>query len=357
MSEAHGGKNMRELKLMGVDSADVLDLSANVSPYGTPASVLKAIRDTDVSVYPDAHCTELSEALAKREGVRVENVLAGNGSTELIRLAAQAFATKGALIASPTFSEYADACKGLGVPFKEIRSTKQTDFVPDFKRWSKPPITNTSAIFLCNPNNPTGVYLSQQDVEKLAPLFPNATLIIDEAFVHFATPAWDSVRFALGRNVLLIRSLTKLYAMPGIRLGYAIGDKKLMDRIASLQPTWSVSGPAQAAGLAALKEDKYAKKVIKDTLKNRESMRKLLTAFGFPVTESQTNFLLIKVGNAEGFRSTMLRKHKILVRDCGSMGLPDHIRVALGDTYSCDRFASAVLDMIRSTPAKGKKRA
>ncbi len=355
MSEAHGGKNLRELKSLGVDSEDVLDLSANVSLYGTPASVLKAIKDTDVSVYPDPHCTELRGALARREGVRSENVLAGNGSTELIRLAAQAFAEEGALIAGPTFSEYAEACKGLDIPFHEIRSMERTNFTFDFKSGSKSPLANPSAIFLCNPNNPTGVYLSQRDVEKLASLFPNATLIIDEAFIHFAAPVWDSVRLSLSRNVILIRSLTKLYAMPGIRLGYAIGGKKLIDRLASLQPTWSVSSPAQLAGIAALKEETYASKVIKETLKNRASVRKSLLELGFDVLESQTNFLLVKVSSASDVKRGLLLRNKILVRDCTSFGLPEHIRIAIGDSDSCDRLVSGMQSIVKSKVAEGKK--
>lgn len=345
MSEAHGGKNTRELKSLGVSPKDVLDLSANVSPFGTPAPVLKAIRETDVSVYPDPHCIELRGALAKCEGVDVWNVLAGNGSSELIRLAAQAFAGKGALIAGPTFAEYTDACKGLSVPFKEIRADEKSGFTPDFSKWRG----NPSAIFLCNPNNPTGVYLPQRNVEKLTNLFPQATLIIDEAFVHFPAHAWDSVKFAMKRNnVLLIRSLTKLYAMPGIRLGYAIGDRALIGRMAALQPTWSVSGPAQAAGLAALKEKEYPSNVIKEAIKNRAALRESFIKLGLKVVDSQTNFLLVKVGNAAEFKKELLLKHKILVRDCASFGLSEYARIAAGDSDSCKKLVSAVKSLLKS---------
>lgn len=346
MSEAHGGKNTRELKSLGIASKDVLDLSANVSPFGTPAAVLKAIRETDVSVYPDAHCTELREALAKREGVRAENIIVGNGSTELIRLAAQAFARKGALIAGPTFAEYADACRGLGVPFKEIRAI-EPNFTIDFRMWKKSPISNPSAIFVCNPNNPTGVLTPVADIEKLQSLFPDALLIVDEAFIHF-TGFWAySARRALKRHSLLLRSMTKLYAMPGIRLGYAVGEMELIEKLSALQPTWSVSGPAQAAGLVALKEERYSTKVVKEAIKNRTSVRNAFMKLGVTVIDSQTNFLLIKVGNAADFKKSLLLKHKILVRDCASFGLPEYIRVAVGDSEACERLVTATGAMFK----------
>jgi len=118
-------------------------------------------------------------------------------------------------------------------------------------------------------------------------------------------------------------------------------------RLASLQPTWSVSGPAQAAGMAALKEDKYASRLIKETLKNRAAVRNSLIKLGLAVTDSQSNFLLVKVGNASDFKRRLLTKHKILVRDCASFGLPEHIRIAVGDSEACERIVTATGAMFK----------
>ncbi|MCS6803186.1 MAG: histidinol-phosphate transaminase [Chloroflexota bacterium] len=324
-SEAHG-------------RADVLDLSANLSPLGPPPAVIMAVRAARLDAYPEPDARTFRAAVADRVGVTPEQVAAGNGASELIWLAALAAVRPGARvpILGPTFGEYARAVRVAGGEPVLVHA-QPPDFLPPVEAFVDalerlaPPIA-----FLCNPNNPTGALLPRSAIERLLRAAPATLLVIDEAYLPFSG-APDLVPLLEWGNVLLIRSLTKVYAIPGVRLGYALASPAVATTLRRIAPPWSVSAPAIAAGLAALRDPAWEQRAAATARLERERLAAGLRARGLRPLPSAANFLLVAVPNAPAVRRTLLERG-VLVRDCASFGLPDYLRIAAGPPNAIDRL-------------------
>ena len=265
----HGGLNVAELESLGLRPEEVIDFSASINPLGASPRVLQAAGNVNMAAYPDPECLKLRQAIGAALDVPPELVLAGNGSTELIHLLARAHLSPGyapdgpqptPLLFTPTFGEYEAACRVQGVepvkfvPSEDERSagTFQWDIAAacDSIKTLRPAL-----VFLCNPNNPTGVYLSLDDVLAVANALKGVgLLVLDEAYASFVEERWDSTPLMSEGNVALLRSMTKDYALTGLRLGYMLAPEEVVQRVRSFQYSWSVNAPAQAAGIAALAE-------------------------------------------------------------------------------------------------------
>ena len=345
----HGGLDPGELRSLGLVPGQVLDFSANINPLGTSMRVQQAAAAADLAAYPDRESLALRQALASRLGVEVENLLVGNGSTELIHLLARSRLRPGdaCLIFSPTFGEYEAAALGAGAEVHTFPATEADGF-----RWSVDAASRAideqrpALVFLCNPNNPTGVHLGREAVERLAAaVAPDALLVLDDAYAPLADCPWDSLPL-LGRgNVAILRSMTKDHALAGVRLGYLVAQPEVVAGVRALQQAWSVNAVAQAAGLAALDDDAHveaARGVIREA---RAFLRTEFDALGLAVTPSAANFLLVKVGDGAAVRAALLRRG-IAVRDCASFGLPEHIRIAVRRPAECARLVEALKEVL-----------
>ena len=353
----HGSITPAELRELGLNIEDVIDFSSNINPLGMSAYLKDAMANIDISRYPDPDCLELREALAKETGVDSSSIIIGNGSTELIHLIARAFLGRNsaAVILSPTYGEYEMACRLAGTEPAFIKAEEGRDF-----RWSIPGVCKQikaiapRVVFLCNPNNPTGVLLRSSDVVKIAAAAAPGLLIIDEAYMPFADDPWDATTLLDMENIVVMRSMTKDYAVAGIRLGYIAATADVIERLKCYQPFWSVNAIAQAVGLAAINDNKHITKARKTIAEARAYLLKSIEDVGLDVIPSSTNFLLIKVGNAESVRRALLRQG-ICVRDCTSFGLPQYIRIAMQPLPECRRFVDglrAVATGIHSTSHK-----
>lgn len=279
----------------------LIDLSANINPLGPPPilkekwpAYFKHIGD-----YPDPNVTFLKEAISKKESVPKESILIGNGGAELITLLGRMFARKNVLIIQPAFSEYEQAClaNDCHVYFHQLEEgwelsidTLESDLV------------GMDAVFLCNPNNPTGVCFPYETILRLVEVCKGKgiTVVIDEAFHDFwrnyqsLTPILQDFP-----NVILLRSLTKMYAIPGLRLGYVMADEKVIVELTNYQPHWSVNSVAILAGEECLK----AKQHINQTIDYMNSERNKLFSFfeerGFEVSPSEVNFYLLRDSRCE----------------------------------------------------------
>ncbi|MBI3362483.1 MAG: histidinol-phosphate aminotransferase family protein [Chloroflexi bacterium] len=325
-SEAHGGLNLAELRAAGLDPDSVLDFSVNVNPFGPSPLVSQALRDLDVASYPDREAIVLREALARANAVGVENLLVGNGTAELIWLAAHAFLRDGgpALIVGPTFGEYERAARAVGAEVTEVRAGPP-DFCVDVDRLiAAIESTRPRLVFLCNPNNPTGARLTGGEVWRIAAACGESFLVLDEAYRSFVTlsPFGPPPR----NNVIVMRSMTKDFALAGLRLGYALARPELVAALRAIQPPWSVNGPAQAAGLAALADLGHLRRTLQLTQEAARDLRMAMAAAGARVNESQTHFHLVEIGDGATWRAWLLRRG-CLVRDCASFGLPQYVRV------------------------------
>lgn len=345
----HGGLDEAELRDYGLQREDVLDFSANINPLGPSPLVRQAAAAADLSSYPDRDCLALREALAQRLGVAIDHLLVGNGSTELIHLLASSRLKTGdcCLIFAPTFGEYEAAAGASGAEVHRLAATEAHGF-----RWPIEEAVRTirelqpALVFLCNPNNPTGLYLERNAVEQLAAAVgEHGLLLLDDAYSSLADSPWDAMPLLSSGNVAILRSMTKDHALAGVRLGYLVAQPEVIGGARALQHAWSVNAVAQAAGLAALRDDDHvaaARAVIREA---KAYLCAELDALGLAVSPSATNFLLVKVGDGAGVRRALLRRG-LAVRDCASFGLPEHIRLAVRAREDCARLVGALREVL-----------
>ncbi|MEN8614117.1 histidinol-phosphate transaminase [Dehalogenimonas sp. THU2] len=338
----HGGPNYAEFEKLGIDPDDVLDFSSNSNPY--PFKLDFNLENVIIDHYPDSDSTDLRRIIAFQNGLDADSVIFGNGSMEIIRLVAQAYFSTGdrVLILKPTFGEYELACRIAGAEIIELWAEEKDNFRFDVKRCIdlikqlKP-----KALFLCNPDNPTGQYLTRAEIESVLSSMDGGLVILDEAYIAFTEGAWSSVDLVPGGNLIIVRSMTKDYALAGLRLGYAMAHPDIIENLCKVKPPWNVNAVAQRTGLQALADNAYILRSDSLLRKNRDYLIGEFTSLGYRIVPTRTNFFLMKVGLAGEFRMALM-KHGVIVRDCTSFGLPDYVRIAPRTLPECRRLAQAV---------------
>ena len=340
----HGGIDYGELKNLGISPEAVLDFSVSINPFGPPPGIEEALGNTSIEHYPDSEASELKLSLAKRLNIAPDGILIGSGSTELIRLVAIAYFGSGdsVLIPQPTYGEYEIACHLVGAQVLRQPMLEEINFelniaeTVDLIRKHQP-----KGIFICNPNNPTGQYLSKEEVKQILSTAEDSLVILDEAYVAFTENAWTSLDLVNHGNLVILRSMTKDYALAGLRLGYALAAEPIISVLKRVRPPWNVTSVAQKAGIFALEANAYVVECGRKVQEAKRFLIKELTSIGLLPLPSQTNFFLVKVGNAAEFKQALL-KRGILVRDCTSFGLPDYIRLAPRTIAECQSLITAI---------------
>lgn len=295
MTERHGGNILKLASAAGRPAGEILDFSANINPLGPPEWLrpLVSSRLSDLVHYPDPECSELVEAFTAHFGVKTEEVLMGNGSTELLYLLPHILGKKRALIPVPAYTDYAAAAKLAGMAVDTIPLGEDRGFVPDLPE-IEARLQGAEMVLLGSPNNPTGIVVPAADVRALAGRNPETAFVIDEAFADFTDgeSLLDGIRPA---NLVVLRSLTKFYAIPGLRLGAIVAEERTIDRLRALIPPWSVNTLAQAVGAAALRDEGYADRTRRFVRKRREELSAELREIpGFTVYPGEANFLLVR---------------------------------------------------------------
>ena len=350
----HGGLNYAELELLGLRPEEVTDFSASINPLGPSRVALEAARQVNLAAYPDPDCLELRRAIGDSLNIDPEKVLPGNGSTELIHLLARAFLAPDdtALIFAPTFGEYVAACRTEGV--EPVSLLPQGAGQPEARfRWDIPWALDCisdhgpAIVFLCNPNNPTGVYLGEDEVRRIAEALQGfGVLVLDEAYLPFVNERWDSSFLLSLGNVVLLRSMTKDYALTGLRLGYLLAAEDIVRRVRRFQYSWSVNAAAQAAGIAALAGREHVERGRSVVDGGKEYLTQVASDLGIECPPAAANFLLLNVGCAHEVREALLLRHRICVRDCTSFGLPEYIRIGIRTMDDNRRLAEALKSVL-----------
>jgi histidinol-phosphate/aromatic aminotransferase/cobyric acid decarboxylase-like protein len=340
MRRVHGGPDPRELETLGLGPDELLDFSVNVNPYGAAPEVLAAVRAARLDRYPDPAGGEARLALARRWDVPPDRVALGNGAAELLWTAVQLLCPAGRtlLVVEPTFCEPALAAEAIGARVSRLTTTLDSGFSVDpLAVAAAVRADGASAVYLCNPQNPTGRVLPARTISELGRALAPVTLILDEAFLSVSTRAAD-LSAPMPENVLRVRSFTKEHGLPGLRLGALLGPAPLVARLESSRPAWTVSAPAQAA-IAACAEVEAAgfvagvrERWLADTAALAEELR---AEAGLSPLPTDTVYLLCPVGDASEVRRRLLVEHRVLVRDAASFGLPALIR--LGGRPAPDR--------------------
>ena len=340
MVNEHGGNIYRN---------DVFyDFSANINPLGLPENVKNAlVNSIDMwDKYPDPYCTELTEKLSAKIGVASENIVCGNGAANLIYIIIYTFKPKNAVICTPSFSEYEKALKEVGSKIITYNLREENDFILDEKILDILD-KNIDMLILASPNNPTGKIISPPILEKICRKCSenNIIFLCDECFMDFLK---DGEKFTaknfLNGNVIILKAFTKIYSMAGLRLGYAIFDDP--EKAVLVKQTgqfWSVSAPAQIAGIAALDEDNYVKNALEIIEKERNFLKNEILKLNIKIFPFDANFILFKCKLP---LDELLLKEKILIRNCGNFkGLNDKFfRIAI---RSHDENAALILALRR----------
>lgn len=337
----------------GACSSDVLDFSANLNPLGMPENVRKELTRTvgDWQRYPDPHCTELTKRLSERLCVTPESIACGNGAADLIYRIISAVRPKKALIAAPCFSEYRKALDEASAQTEEYFLNEEREFALDeglidvvSRR-----LGEGDMLILASPNNPTGLVILDEllrgicaECERRRVLF-----LCDECFLEFAENA-VSVREFLNPYVISLSAFTKTYALAGLRPGYAVfGDERLCDTVRRRGQYWSVSSPAQTAGIAALESGDYLERSRRLIAEQRELLSKRLSELGIKVFHSDANFLLFK---SEIPLYESLRECGIIIRQCANFsGLDERFyRIAVRTPSENEKLIGALLNVIEN---------
>jgi len=335
----HGGQLCAAAREFGLPKNKFLDFSANVNPLGLPAPVKKALKRELATVvhYPDPQCQELIEKLAAYHRVDPETLLVGNGAAELIYLLAQGIASGKTLIPVPTFCEYERAVTNFGGQVSRFYMEEKWHL--NLTQLTER-LTEVSAVFLCQPNNPTGHLIPRDSLLSFARQCEQLRifLIVDEAFIDFLeTAELLSLINVINqfKNLVVLRSFTKIYAFPGLRLGYLVANPSIIKRLRSLQPPWSINSLAQKAGVVALDCTDYVQRT-RNLIKQERTflINKLEKINGITPFPSEVNFILCKLDStlidAIALRK-FLGQRGILIRECSSFhGLDEHFfRIAV----------------------------
>lgn len=315
----------------------LLDFSANLNPLGMPESVRKAAEDAvrEAIHYPDPLCRELCAAIARRDNVTPEQVLCGNGAADLVFRLAFSQRPRRVLVTAPTFSEYEDAVRAAGGEVVYHRLTPENDF--DLTEAVLDDLDDSlDMAFFCTPNNPTGRLINRDLMLRILERCreKGIRVVVDECFLSLSDPG-EQVSLAgeleSFSNLVLLRAFTKSYAIPGLRLGYCLSaDTALLDGLSRCAQPWSVSGPAQAAGLAALAEPEYPARARQLIAVERSWLIDALRGLGLRVCPSQVNYILFRAPGVDDLKERLL-VHGVLIRSCANyVGLgSDYYRVAV----------------------------
>ncbi|MDO4975831.1 MAG: pyridoxal phosphate-dependent class II aminotransferase [Eubacteriales bacterium] len=349
--DSHGGNIYKKAKELGIREEDILDFSANISPLGLPQEIREAmIQAVDGIInYPDPECMELREAIAACDHVEEEWIACGNGGADLLYRIAFGLKPKKVLLPVPAFVEYEEALTASGaemvyVPMDEtmLPGEEVIDQITE----------DIDLIVLCNPNNPTGLLVNRdfiiRVIEKAA--LVGAKLLLDECFLEICSREEAyTLKPYLGHyhNLMILKSFTKLYAIPGVRLGYLLSSNS--DLIASVNhagQAWSVSTMAQKAGVCALSLAEYKQAVIDKVAEELTFMKERMKALPIRLYDGQANYLFFRAPGCTDL-DRRLEKKGIMIRNCSNyVNLTnDYWRVAVKDRASNERLIAALKEV------------
>jgi threonine-phosphate decarboxylase len=351
----HGGKVFEAARRWGVSPEEIIDFSANINPLGPPPGVLAALENClaplNLRTYPDPH-TFIS-ALANKHGVATEEIVIGPGSAALIFAVLRAMRPATALVIDPGFDEYFRACAAIEAEVIRPRLMERDGFEPDFAALTDIFDTRICDLAILNsPHNPTGRLYAREDLMILVDLAEtkDVTLLLDEVFIDYAPESSLLSIAPTNSRLIVLRSLTKFYAIPGLRLGYAVCPAEIAAAISAQFDAWPVSTIALEAGLAALAEEEYARESRRSNTQAREEFAAALREIGLSVFPSAANFLLIRLPRGSGADLAQhLESSRILIRRCDSFyGLGDaFIRLAVRSKADNMRLVSLIETWLR----------
>ena len=318
MNKEHGGNICKLAEQANCKPEQLLDFSSSINPFGPPEflrpSVSRAL--DNIIHYPAPKAEKLIYAAAEAYKVDKQCILAANGSEEIIYSIPRAFKCKKALILAPSYIDYEKSCQLAGLEIQHFYLEETADFIPDFKKLDET-VEPESLVFIARPGNPAGTAMSKVELLKLIKKHPDSIFIVDEAFAEFQTDEFSMLPEILP-NMLILRSMTKFYAIPGLRLGLAFGSAENIASISEQLPPWTVNTIAQELGTKILENSKEYQKETREFI---DTQKKLLIPklekLGIKVFPGLANYLLCKLPEInDDLYSKLLKQYRIAIRNC-----------------------------------------
>lgn len=365
MIDQHGGNIAKICSAYGLKPDDILDFSANINPLGFPPVIEETVNSNIKTIlhYPDPDCCELRKILAAKYLCNEANIVVGNGSTELFYLIPRAASARRGFLFQPTFTEFKRSLRCLGITVDEIICNESDQFRVDLrkindyrlKHWptnlNNTPDSYPNIIFLCNPNNPTGHLIKKDDILDLTRGLSDTLVVVDEAFMEFTSKPeqFSVIPYASEiENLIVVRSLTKLFGIPGIRLGFLVAHSKITEMLSAHKEPWSVNSLAQFIGKAAIGDNGFVAKSREYTNKEKIFLYSELSKIsGIHAFEPSVNFILAKLTKDELSASVLyerLIKFGIVIRNCSNFATlsEKYFRVAVRRREENIRLISAI---------------
>ena len=355
----HGGNIYRASQTYGIKIEDILDYSANINPFGLPEDlkdILISGFDNLVN-YPDPEYTQLKKEISRYISVAEERIIPGNGASEIIYLLLEVLPLKRILIPAPSFNEYTQAAHAAGVKTDYFELGEANSFKLSVDELLDKVKSGYDALLLCNPNNPTSTLLSREELYKILRFTSSRGIIVilDEAFIELTVGGnSNSMVDALEEfnNLFIIRAFTKLFSIPGLRLGYGLGNIELVKAMWKRKMPWSVNSLACSAAQILNNCGEYLDKTARWLAVEKDRFFKELSDIkGLKVFEPQTNFILIKITLASlnvGELKEKMARLGILIREAGNFSFLNEkfFRIAIKDRKSNNKFIAALREIM-----------
>ncbi len=325
---------------------EVIKLASNENPLGPSPKALAAIKRglSHINRYPDSQGFYLKRKLAKMLRVEPSSIILGNGSDELIDILIKTFVEEdeNILTSDVTFLEYKVISQVLG---RKVNTVPLKYFKYDLEGFKKALNPKTKLIFIANPNNPTGTYVTKLELEDFLGSLPEQALVVlDEAYDTFidVNDFPDGLKYIKRKNVLSLRTFSKAYGLAGLRLGYAIAKPSLISYMERARQPFNVNTVAQLAALAALEDKNFLNKTRKTVWQGKDFLYGNLKKMGLAYVPTVANFILVDVGRDGAAVFKELLKYGVIVRDMKQYGLKNYIRVTIGTRKENERFIKAL---------------
>jgi histidinol-phosphate aminotransferase len=332
--------------------AHSVKLASNENPLGPSPKALAAIRAKldQLHLYPDGDCFYLKTGVAKKLNVAPENLIFGNGSNEIIELAARTFMRPGdeAVMAEQAFVVYQLIVQAVGGKSKQV---PLSNFTHDLNAIAEAVSPQTRMVFLANPNNPTGTIFRRDDWDRfLAKVSAEVLLIVDEAYFEYVQDAGypDSLKYhAEGRAILTLRTFSKLYGLAGLRIGYGVAPKELISMMQRVRQPFNVNAAAQWAALAALDDADHVRRSLEVNRQGLDYLQSEFAKLGLAHVPSHGNFILVRVGKGQEIFQQLLTQG-VIVRPMGAYKFPEYVRVTVGTMEENRKFIDALQRVIKN---------
>lgn len=349
------GKPVEELaREMGLEPSAIIKLASNENPLGPSPKALAAMRDAleRANFYPDGGGWALRGAIAEKLGLERANVVLGNGSNEIIEFLGHAFLEPGAEVvtAKHAFAVYTLMAQLFGATTVEVDDPGYTH---DLEAMLAAITPRTRQVFIANPNNPTGTLVGQEQIDAFMARVPEHVVVVfDEAYYEFLDNPPDVLKYVReGRNVVVMRTFSKIQGLAALRIGYGLAPAKLAEVLQKTRQPFNANSIAQAGAAAGIRDDEHMRRTRELTHEGRNYLQTEFAAMGLAFVPSYANFVLVRVGNGDAVFQALL-KQGIIVRAMRSYKLPEWIRVSVGTMEQNRRFIEAlrVLDAAGAIP-------